>query len=700
MNSIYKYPLLTIICLITTFAFADVNIDSLENYTIKSDGKEKIESLISLSDYYQSSDYKKSLSHAKNALKLSTNLKYKLGIAKAKNNIGYSLTDLGEFNEALDNYQECIFIFKELKEENRVAIAYNDMAYIFQSQGLVEKAIENYIKSLKLLEKLNDKPSIAACLNNIGLLYQDQKNYSKALEYYKKSLNTKEDLGNEKSIAVSLNNIGSLYFDQDKFIEAEEFFFKSLTKRKKINDKQGIAQSLTNLAALSRKQKQYTTSLTYLTQAHAIQLEINDNIGIINTMSSIGYIYILQNKPEKAKDILETSYQLAKEIGSPALIKDATAGLSSVYKDLNQYEKAYPLIIEHYRMSDSILNVDNSRKLTQIGLQYEFEKKLHKNELAQVKKNLEHEIEIKDQKFITYSFAIGLGALIILTIVILKALNAKKIANQKITKQKIEIEEKSDKLELALENITDSVKYAKRIQQALLQEEKQTSKLFPKHFIYFKPKDIVSGDFYWSYEKEDFFYIAAVDCTGHGVPGAFMSMLGISFLNNINSQKTILSPAEILNELRSKVIEELHQTNKDWSSRDGMDISLVRINTKNLSIEWAGANNSLIIITNENLTEIKANRFAINYSENLEPFTNHKFQLKKDDQIYLFTDGYADQFGGEKEKKFKYNNLKALLLKIAQEPLGKQKDILSNTFNNWMGNLDQIDDVCIIGLKI
>jgi len=220
------------------------------------------------------------------------------------------------------------------------------------------------------------------------------------------------------------------------------------------------------------------------------------------------------------------------------------------------------------------------------------------------------------------------------------------------------------------------------------------------HFIYFKPKDIVSGDFYWSYEKEDFFYIAAVDCTGHGVPGAFMSMLGISFLNNINTQTPLLSPAEILNHLRTKVIEELHQTNKDWSSRDGMDISLVRINTRTHTIEWAGANNPLFIINNDNLTEIKANRFAINYSENLYPFTNHRIQLTKNDQIYLFTDGFADQFGGEKGKKFKYSNLKALLLKIAQEPLENQKEILSTTFKNWMGDLDQIDDVCIIGVKI
>lgn len=674
--------------------------DSLKILILKTNNTDKVDAILKLGEYYQNTDYNKSLKHAQDALFVSEKINYKLGIAVAKNNIGYSLTDLGSYNEAIDNYQESILLFKELKEENREAIAYNDLAYIYQSQGLVKKAIENYIKSLTVLEKIGDKQSEAACLNNIGLLYHDQKNYVKALEYYEKSLNTKKNLGDEKSIAVSLNNIGSLYYSMDQYYEAKEYFFKGLSKRKKINDMHGIAQSLTNIAAVHRKQKNYEISLEFLKEAEKIQIELNDQSGLTNTINSIGVIYRLQDNLSKSREYLEKSYKMSKEIGAPLLIKDASIALGNLYRDLGIHDSVYPLVIEHYKMSDSILNTENTRKLTQIGLQYEFEKKLHKKELSQVKKDLEHEIAIKEQKIISYSFAIGLGALIILTLVILKSLNDKKKANKRIMLQKLKIEENSLKLEEALESITDSVKYAKRIQQALLQEENHTTEHFPEHFILFKPKDIVSGDFYWSFEKENYFYIAAVDCTGHGVPGALMSMLGISFLNSINANPETLSPNRILDLLRDKVIEELNQTNKDWSSRDGMDISLARIDLKTYKLEWAGANNPLWLVNNQKLKEIKADRFAINYTDNPQPFTNHSFKLKKGDHLYLFSDGFADQFGGEKGKKFKNKTFKELIQDISLKPIKSQKETLEQTFTNWKGDLEQIDDVCVIGIKI
>jgi len=680
--------------------FANEKMDSLVRFIDKNKGEQKVDAMLLLGEQYFAIDFNKSISISREALSLSEQINYQLGIAIANNNIGYTLTDLGNFQEALEHYQISIELFKTLGEENREAIAYNDIAYIFQSQGLVEKAIENYIKSLKLLEKMDDKASLAACLNNIGLLYHDQNNYEKALEYYLEGLKVKEELGDERSIATSLNNIGSVYFSQQKYYEAKEYFFKSLGKRKKTNDKPGIAQSLINISGIYREQKQYDKALTYLLMSKDIQNEINNNVGLVNTLNSIGVIYELKGDARQAESYLEKAYNLSKTIASPELIKNASLSLSNHYRNTRNYEKAYRLLVEHHKMADSLINKENVQKIIQVGLQYEFEKKLHQAEVAQLEKNYQHEIEIKEQRTITYSFGIGLGALVILSIIILKSLNDKKKANVLISQQKHEIEIKSHELEESLISITDSVRYAKRIQEALLQAGKHISEKIPTHFVFFNPKDIVSGDFYWSYEKNDSIYIAAADCTGHGVPGALMSMLGISFLNSINAEHDDLSPAEILNKLRDKITKELGQTSQNVAARDGMDISLAKINLNNKTLEWAGANNNLWIINNNGLTEVKADRQAVNYTENPVPFTNHQIQLNSEDKIYLFTDGFADQFGGPNGKKFMYKPFKELLINIYDKLMEEQEDILKNHFQDWKGDLEQVDDVCVIGVRI
>ncbi|HLC83739.1 MAG TPA: SpoIIE family protein phosphatase, partial [Bacteroidia bacterium] len=231
-------------------------------------------------------------------------------------------------------------------------------------------------------------------------------------------------------------------------------------------------------------------------------------------------------------------------------------------------------------------------------------------------------------------------------------------------------------------------------------EEEHISEHLPEHFILLKSKDIVSGDFYWALEKQNHFYLAAVDCTGHGVPGAFMSMLGVAFLNEINATMEVLSPAEILNQLRDKIVKELGQGKKELEAKDGMDISLIRYNLKTQELQWAGANNPIYYIKNGQWFEIKANKQPISYQEKMTPFTNHIIQMESGSSFYLFTDGYADQFGGPAGKKFKYSQLKETLFAISHKPMKAQKIILRDTFDSWKGELEQIDDVCVIGMKV
>lgn len=267
------------------------------------------------------------------------------------------------------------------------------------------------------------------------------------------------------------------------------------------------------------------------------------------------------------------------------------------------------------------------------------------------------------------------------------------VANEEISSKNVLLKQKN-------ESITSSIEYASRIQRALLPPNEIIKKYLPDYFIFFKPRDIVSGDFYWFKQIGNYTVYAAADCTGHGVPGAFMSMLGISFLNEIVNDEEVNKPSQVLDKLRDKVKLSLRQTGKDNESKDGMDIAVCVIDNENLTVEFAGAYNPLYIIRKGELHEIKATRNPIGIYLKEKPFENHKFQLEKGDVLYTFSDGYVDQFGGEDDGKFKAKNFKKLLLKISDKPMDKQKEILDGMLLQWQGETEQTDDIIVFGVRI
>ncbi len=321
---------------------------------------------------------------------------------------------------------------------------------------------------------------------------------------------------------------------------------------------------------------------------------------------------------------------------------------------------------------------------------------------------------------------------------ILKSFIANKqlsLANDEITVQKNQIEQKNTELNQLIEEVTtqrdeiekqkeiveeihyeveQSIDYATRLQSTILPEEKLLGKHLTDHFVLFKPKDKVSGDFYWWTHIENHTIITAADCTGHGVPGAFMSMLGGSFLREIIEKEYITNTGLILKKLRKEIIKSLKQKGEVGEQKDGMDMAIISINHETNIVQFSGANNPLYIITNDkrNLTgfknllgiegfyETKPNKMPIAIYEKMDNFTTHEIQLEKGDQLYMFSDGFADQFGGPKGKKFKYKPFKKLLLENADKPMTKQKEILNYAFENWKGNIEQVDDVVVIGIKI
>jgi serine phosphatase RsbU (regulator of sigma subunit) len=275
---------------------------------------------------------------------------------------------------------------------------------------------------------------------------------------------------------------------------------------------------------------------------------------------------------------------------------------------------------------------------------------------------------------------------------------------EEIRTQRDMAEQQRDEIQHQKKEIEDSILYAKRIQNAILPPRKIFRNLLPENFILFKPRDIVSGDFYWAAEKNNIIYYAAADCTGHGVPGAFMSMLGISFLNDIIRTSTgELKASEILDLLKTKIIEALHQTGEAHEAKDGMDIAFCKINPKKMKLEFAGAFNPLFLVRNNEIITYEADRMPIgiyDFSTPEEKFTNNVIELNKGDALYTFSDGYIDQFGGPKDKKFMLGRLKKIILEMQELPMEQQRQKLDDAIMDWMTNYEQIDDILVMGTKI
>ncbi len=645
------------------------------------------------------------------------------------NEISWEYINTGDYELAISNAEKAEALAITLGFKKGLAKALNARGLIYKAQGDYPKALDYFLRSLKIREDIGDKNGIASSLNNIGLIYDYHGDYPKALDYQLRSLKIRKEIGDKNGISASLNNIGNIYTHQGNYPKALDFHLRSLKIKEEISNKDGMAHSLNNIGIIYHSQGNYPKALDYQLRSLKIREEIGDKNAIASSFINLGDTYLKTGNTSLAIEYGIKALTIANEIKALDLIKFANELLSYAYQKTNQHQKA----LEYYKAfivaRDSLFNEENTKKLVQSELKFDYEKKEQATKLEQEKKDAIALEEQEKQKIIRNSFMGGFALLLLLSVVIFKSYRNKKKANELISLQKQEVEQQKHIIEEKQKDILDSIHYAKRIQDALLKEEQHISDHLPEHFILFKPKDIISGDFYWSLEKQGHLYLAAADCTGHGVPGAMMSMLGIAFLNEITGIEHLLSPAEILNRLRDKVVKELGSSGQ---TKDGMDISLCKINLKTTELEWAGANNPLWIIKTAppslpvgeeyhqksetqnfvdnsssplgrlggaSLIEIKADKQPIGYSDVYKPFTNHTF-TDKDCIYYLFTDGYADQFGGSNGKKFKYKPLQEKLISLSGATLDVQKNELNTIFDEWKGDLEQVDDVCVIGVRI
>jgi serine phosphatase RsbU (regulator of sigma subunit) len=389
----------------------------------------------------------------------------------------------------------------------------------------------------------------------------------------------------------------------------------------------------------------------------------------------------------KASEYYNRSLETAKEVNAKDILQIVYESLSV----LDTMQRNFRQALLHYRlatqMKDSILNEEKSKQMQELSIRYETEKRENENKLLKQEK--------ETQQLVIYSAVIGIFLLVILSLVMIWAYRNKQKTN-------LELAEKNQVIEEQNKDITDSIRYAKRIQDALLIPEEVFSTYFSEAFIFFRPRDIVSGDFYWLEKKNGSVLFAAVDCTGHGVPGAFMSIVGYNLLNQIVNEQNISDPPQILNRLCRAVNEILHQRDEGSSVKDGMDIALCSLNISGNTLRFAGAYNPLYRFRNNALQEVKADRIPIGfYLDGADQvFTGQSIQVEKGDMIYIFTDGYRDQFGGDKDAKFKTKRFRELLTGIQHLPAQQQKEKVGHMFEKWKGNSMQIDDILVMGIRI
>jgi serine phosphatase RsbU (regulator of sigma subunit) len=480
-----------------------------------------------------------------------------------------------------------------------------------------------------------------------------------------------------------------------KYAEAQDFNFKSLKIKEELGDKQGEALCLGAIGSIYMTQNKIKEALQYQLKALKILEDIGDAKAQVTTCLGLGSTYEKEHSYQEALRYYEKGLKKATDIDFREGIRQAYGDLSSVYTNLKNYQKALEYTNLFYQEKDSLLNKEVLKQVTEINTKYQTEKKEKEIQLL-TKDQLLKDKTLREQRVIRIALIVGLGLFFILSFTLYNRYRFKQKANTLLEQQKKEIQEQNIL-------ITDSIDYAKTIQEAVFPSENKMISFFPDSFVLYKPKAIVSGDFYLVGEKDDKIICTVADCTGHGIPGAFMSLLGFNMLENIIEKKDDYMPSVILNELNQKMVSTMTQDPDNATSvKHGMDASVITIDRKTMQLQFAGAHNPLYQIRDNTLIEIKADKISIgSYKEGKQiEFSNHTLPIQKGDVFYLFSDGFPDQIGGPNRKKFYYPPFKELLVSIHKMAMAEQKHFLDQVITSWRGERDQTDDILVVGIRI
>lgn len=548
----------------------------------------------------------------------------------------------------------------------------------------LQYAYSSTIDLLEYSESRGYQKGIADCCKILGYCYWRFSDYSLSLSHSLRGISIYQRLGNKQGEADILNNIGAVYMFQNDHEKRLEVNLQCKEIRKQIGDLEGVASSEGNIGETYLEMGDFTNA--YQCFENVLNDENASPQGMAWAYHNIGRIRNLQKEYGEAYFFYKKGLEISEEVDYNVLITDSYLIITQLFIEQEEFNKAI-------NYAESALNV--SRK---IGA-----KEGEKKALYYLSKIYERQGEF--EKSLKYH----------------KDYHSKDMEISRDTEierlKTTQLKSAYDKIEEQKNQLVDSIRYAERIQTAVLTRD-QNQELLSKYFVLYQPKDIVSGDFYWYYEKNRYFYMCVADCTGHGVPGALLTMLGTTFLNEIVALNENASPAFILDRLRYRLIRALVKKSYEEGSRDGMDVSLIRFDVITKEAEWAGAYNPLWIVRKDGtplqtsaetntielngsvLYELKGDKFPVGNMEVLKPFTDHTIQLNYGDLVYFLSDGFADQFGGEHGKKYRSGKLKETILKLQNIDIEEQGDVLLEEFNSWKGNQDQVDDLCLLGIEI
>jgi len=702
--------------------------------------------------YYDvNGEAKKAIALIDSALIINKRIKDVGGIIACVSSLGIIYFNQSNYEKALPYYQQTLQHYEEKNDFANMANFAGNIGGIYRELNEGKKAMQYYLKACEYADKSDKLKSIGISYNNLGAQYLLEENYQEAERCLLKSLKAKEELGEAQSLSYTLQSLSELYLTQKKYKEAKETINKSFELSKKTGDKKAQILSMIELGKIALSMGDSITADHQFQSGYDLSLEANNLYYqsesakklsttrklLGNPISALHYYAIYSNIHDSlfridkfnAVNEMQTKYETEKKeqeiliLNKEGLLKNAELMRSN--EERLRKTKELEFAHQEKQMSEILLQKTQSENVAKEkeNQVLKMNEQLKSAELAKSQAEKKEANELSKRRTLQlYGAMIASILVIMLLVLIYRGYIEKKKANlnliqknELIQQQKMEVEHQKELVDEKNKEITDSITYAKRLQDAILPPIELIQNYFPQSFVLYKPKDIVAGDFYWMEvltlpNGDEIIFVAAADCTGHGVPGAMVSVVCSNALNRSVKEFKLQSPGLILDKTRELVLETFEKSDKDV--KDGMDISMVAIQKKSETtslVKWAGANNPLWYIKNKEILEIKANKQPIGKSDNPLPFHTHELTLEKGDSLYMFTDGYADQFGGPKGKKFKYKQLNEYLVSISEESFNEQKNKLNLVFENWKKwsslekettGLEQVDDVLIIGIQL
>jgi len=691
MKNIVPVILLLHFCLGGTFASAQDNaqdnLKTLKNLELDDLSDSDV---IVLENSLQINHYK---------LSSSDRIKYYTALASAYEEDGNNLM-------AVVATDSLISSLKKQKDKSILADAFVKKSSIHDNLGEYPEALVASLRALELYKELGDRSGESTCYNDLGVLHYYRGSDSIARTYFNEAYKICKELNDSTGLAQFYNNMANTMFESEDYKDALAMYQKGLAIDRLLGDLDGESISLSNIGEVYILMEDFDKAEATLLESLRIAEEIDDPWTISNPLRGLGQLYQAQGKLDKAIEVTQRSIELSLQINTLPELSAAYKLLYSLHKEKGDLNLAIKYLELHKYADDSIFDQNKERMIGEIEIQRQMEDKAHTVKLTEIK----HKQEIDAQNSRTTILILSLVGFFILLMLAIRGILLKRKANKRLSSQNEVIQDKNERLELANSEIEkknseilDSIRYAKRIQNAILPTDEMLNHHLENSFVLYKPKDIVAGDFYWLENKNDKILIAVADCTGHGVPGAMVSVVCNNGLNRSVREHNLIDPGKILDKTREIIVQEFEKS--EDHVQDGMDIALCALSTKasdqaSVSLEYAGANQPLWIIRDGELIEIKASKQPIGMYDNHSPYQTHQLELQAGDTFYIFSDGYVDQFGGERDKKFKAKAFKELLLEIQKHSMQEQKDLIDEAFESWKGSTDQVDDVCVVGVRV